>query len=238
MKKISTLLMVVLTAAFGLSVQAQSVDEILAKHFEVVGQEKLLNVESMTSEGKMNVMGIEAPFTQIMARGGKMRMEISIQGFTILQVFDGENGWSVNPMMGPEPVAMSGVEMAQMVSQADMDGPLYNYKEKGHTLELIGKEEFQGADVYKMRMTQKDGTEIYIFMDADAYVPLKMEVTVNVEGMEVTSTTEMGAYKEVDGMVIAHEVKTSTMGQAITIVLDKVEVNTEIPANAFAKPGK
>lgn len=219
------------------SLQAQTVDEILAKHFEVIGQEKLSKVQTMTSKGKLSMMGLDIPFNQYYTRKGQMRMDMTVQGMDIVQVVDGESGWMINPMMGPEPQNMDPMTLSQLKTQSDIDGPLVNYKDKGYTLELVGTEDYQGAEVYKLKVTQKDGTEIFMFIDTEAYVPLKMEVTVDANGQTITSVTELGGYKMVDGILLAHEVRTSAMGQSTAIILDEVVFGAPVDETMFKKPG-
>ncbi|HXG91475.1 MAG TPA: hypothetical protein VNN73_03785 [Blastocatellia bacterium] len=48
--------------------------------------------------------------------------------------------------------------MKDMQEQADIDGALVDYKEKGHTVELIGKEELESSPVYKLKPTLKTAT--------------------------------------------------------------------------------
>jgi outer membrane lipoprotein-sorting protein len=240
MKKFTLSLLTLALVVFSTALKAQSVDEILAKHFAAVGQDKLSQVETMRAEGMvvLAAMGIELPFTQYYAKGGKIRVESSIQGMTILQVIDGEKGWMINPMMGPEPQEMSELDLANMMLNSDVEGPFFNYKEKGHTVEFVGKDQFQGADVYKLKLTMKNGMEVTYFLDADAYLPLKTEAKVDAMGMSVTSTAILGDYKTVDGIMMAFSIESSAMGQSTVIKMNKVEFNVPVDQAMFKKPGK
>jgi outer membrane lipoprotein-sorting protein len=222
-----------------MSVQAQSVDEILAKHFETVGQSNLSNVQTMQTEGKIVVQGLEIPFTQKYKREGKFHMESSFQGMKMIQAFNGESGWQVNPLMGvSEPQDLSGMELKSALENADIDGPLYNYAAKGNRVELLGNDTFEGADVHKLKLTKSDGTEAIYFIDAENYVVLKTEVTMVVEGNSITSSATMGNYKEVDGILMAHSITTSAMGQNMSLILEKIQFGVEVDEAIFAKPTK
>lgn len=222
-----------------MSVQAQSVDEILEKHFETIGQSKLNNVQTIQTEGKIMIQGIEIPFDQKIKRGGKFYMESSFQGMKMVQAFNGDSGWQVNPLLGvTEPQDLTGMELKSALDNADIDGPLYNYAEKGNKVELIGNDTFEGADVHKLKLTKSDGTEATYFIDAENYVVLKTEVSMVVEGNTVTSSAIMGNYKEVDGVLMAHSITTSAMGQNMSLILDKVQFGVEVDDSIFAKPTK
>jgi outer membrane lipoprotein-sorting protein len=222
-----------------MSVQAQSVDEILAKHFETIGQSELSNVQTMQSEGKIVVQGLEIPFSQKYKRKGKFYMESSFQGMKMIQAFNGETGWQVNPLLGiTEPQDLAGLELKSALDNADVDGPLHNYASKGNSVELLGSDTFEGADVYKLKLTKSDGSEAVYFMDSENYVILKTEVTMVVEGNTVTSSSIMGNYKEVDGVMMAHSITTSAMGQNMNLIIDKIEFGVEVDDSIFAKPTK
>ena len=122
--------------------------------------------------GKMAVGPcMAAPFTMAKKRPGMMRMDFTIQGLTGTQAWDGKQGWSVMPFMGkkdPEPI--SGEDAKSFEDQADFDGPLMDWKTKGHTIELMGKEQVEGADCLKLKLTKKSGDVDYYFIDAETFL--------------------------------------------------------------------
>ena len=102
------------------------------------------------------------------------------------------------PMMGKkEPEVMGEDETKAAEEQADMDGPLMDYKEKGNKVELIGKEQVEGADAYKIKCTLKNGEERYIYLDAETYLDIKTEAKRTIRGSEVESESYLSDYKEV-----------------------------------------
>ena len=138
MKKLSITFIVSLI--FISSSFAQTVDEILAEYFAVSGQEKLLATTTFTTKGKIIQGQFEIPFTAFQKRPMKFRSEAEFQGMKIISAFDGEKGWSINPMMGSsDPQPMTKEQIDQMKIQADYDGMFYNYAEKGYTVEFTGK---------------------------------------------------------------------------------------------------
>ena len=46
-------------------------------------------------------------------------------------------------------------EAKEMADEADFDGPLMDWKTKGHTVELAGKEPVEGADALKLKLTRQ-----------------------------------------------------------------------------------
>ncbi len=90
-----------------------------------------------------------------------------------------------------------------MADQADIDGPLVDYKAKGHQVELVGKEKVEGSDAYKLKVTKKDGDVEYYFLDADSYLPVRVEGKRTIRGTEIEGESTLGDYKEAGRLPLA-----------------------------------
>jgi len=138
-----------------LPVFGQTVDEILAKNFAARGGlEKIRATQSYKMTGKMVVQGMELPFTLLSARPDLMRMDMTLQGKSMVQAYDGETAWMINPMAGGDAEKLPEDQTKSFREQGEFDGPLVDYKTKGHTVELIGKEEIEGTEAYKLKVTR------------------------------------------------------------------------------------
>lgn len=241
MKKV-TMLALALLCAFSLSAAEMTVDEILAKNTDAKGgMEKLRALNGARFVGKMSMGPMEAPFTMTKARPEKMRLEFTIQGMTGIQAYDGTTGWMVMPFMGKkDPEAMSGDMLKEVKEQADFDGPFIDYAKKGNKVELLGKEKIEGTDAYKLKLTQKDGSETIVFLDAESFLEIRMESKKMMQGQEIEGETTLGNYQEVGGMLfpfsIENKAKGMPGGQVITI--EKVELNPTVADDLFAMPKK
>ena len=112
---------------------------------------------------------------------------------TAVQAYDGKSGWSVAPFMGrTEPVAMSAEEAAQAVEQADIAGPLVDYKAKGHTVELVGPDKVDDRDAWKLKLTLKNGTVRQVYLDAASFLEVKTESKRTIRGVEVEVEGRLG----------------------------------------------
>ncbi len=171
-------------------ISAQDLEEILDTYFETIGQEKLLKMKTMQASGKAMMMGMENPFVSIAQRPDKIRVEVDIQGAKILQAYDGESAWMVNPLSGSaDPIDLTGPDADGMIESSDMDGLLWKYEEKGHQLELEGTEEVEGSEVFVLKMTKKNGNIDYYYMDAENYVVVQIKSKIMMEGSEIETET-------------------------------------------------
>jgi outer membrane lipoprotein-sorting protein len=230
-----------LGALFAIPASAQNLDEILARNLKAKGGvEKIKSVNTVRTTGTMTVgPGIEVPFVMEQKRPSSMRMEITFQGMTIVQAYDGKTGWMLNPMQGrKDPEPMPEDAMRQVDLQADIDGPLVDYKSKGTALELVGKEKIEGADAYKLKLTLKSGDTLFIYLDADQFLEVRMDAKMKIRGTDVESETTIGDYKDVGGMMIAHAMESAQKGapQKQKMTIKKVEMNVAIDDARFKMP--
>ena len=232
-----------LAGLIGSAAWAQTADEIIAKNIEAKGGlEKMKSVQGVRMSGKMMMGGgMEAPVIMELARPNKLRMEFTFQGMTGIQAFDGKTGWAVMPFMGKkDPEPMSADDLKQVEDQADIDGMLVDYKEKGHQVEYLGKGEVEGTPVHKLKVTKKSGDVVTLFLDADSYLEIKAEGKTKVRGQEMEGETSFGDYKEVGGLIFAHSIqskpKGAPEGQGMTISIEKVDINPDLPASRFEMP--
>lgn len=220
---------------------AQTVDELIKKNIDAHGgSQKLKAVKSAKSSGKITLQGLEIPMTVIQKRPGMARMDLTFQGKSMVQAYDGENGWKIDPFQGSsEPEKVAGDELKELQEQSDLDGALVDYKDKGHTVELIGKEDMEGTPVYKLKLTLKNGDVRHIYLDADNYLELKVTSKRKTPGGEIEVDTYLGNYKPLNGLVFPFSMESKVKGQTVSqFTIDKVELDVAIDDALFKMPAK
>jgi hypothetical protein len=218
-----------------------SADELIEKYIKAIGgKEKLEKVTSRRMTGKAVFgPGIESATTYESKRPNKVRIEFSFQGMTGTQAFDGQTGWSIMPFGGKtDPEKMSADQLKEVEDEADMDGPLVDYKKKGHQIEVVGKEDLEGSPAYKLKLTKKNGDVEHYFLDAEKYLPLKVSGKHKFQGTEMEMETILGDYKSVDGLMLAHSIqnRAAQSGPGMSFVVDKVEHNVSLSDDRFSMP--
>jgi outer membrane lipoprotein-sorting protein len=229
-------------AIFCLPAAAQTVDEVIAKTIAARGGlDKIKALQSVTFTGRIEIgQGMEAPFTLRVKRENQMRMEFTIQGMTATQAYDGKAGWQVMPFTGKtdaEPLA--GDELKDAEEQADLiEGPLVDYKKKGNTVELLGKEDLEGSPAYKLKVTLKNGDVITDYIDADSYLEVKENSKRSIRGTETEIEETIGDYKAVGGLMWPYALEQGAKGspQKQKIIIEKIELNTPLEDAMFKMP--
>lgn len=220
------------------TVSAQDLEEIIDKHHEVVGLQKILETETMIAKGKVVQMGTEFPMILYQARPNRFRMEAEIQGTKMIQAFDGETGWIVMPWTGSlEPQKLTEEQLKSMKQMGDMEGDFYNWKEKGYDVSYMGEDDMEGTPVHKIKVVKEEGDEFIYYIDAENYVILKTDATVNVQGTETKSSTYYSNFKPVQGMIMPHSMETEVNGQTQSqIVIEEVKLDEELEDSMFEMP--
>lgn len=217
---------------------SQTVDEILAEYFAVQGQEKLLATNTFTTKRKIIQGQFEIPFTSFQKRPMKFRSEAEFQGMKIVSAFDGETGWSINPMSGAtEPMPMTAEQVDRMKIQADYDGMFYNYKDKGYTVELLGTELVDDISTYALQLTRPSGDIITSYIDAENFVILKTKSKMKMQGVETEAETIFSNYKYIDDILIPFSLETKMNGETVMqMVFDEITYNTDLDDSIFEMP--
>ncbi len=224
----------------------QTVDDIIAKNIQAHGgMEKMKIVQTLRMTGKFDAGSFRAGFMQENKRPDKVREEQIIQGLAAVQAYDGKVGWQVNPFGGRRDAELlSQDDLKGLVIDADIDGPLVDYQQKGHKAELVGHDSVEGTDCFKIKLALKNGDVRYYFLDTDSFLELKIETQSNIRGTVQYSETYFGDYEEVKGRYYPFAFEGGAKGDTnrVKYSVDKVEINVPIEDSVFAmttaaKPG-
>lgn len=222
------------------SASALTIDELITKNIEARGGlEKLRAIKSLRETGKMQFDSITMAFTGTAKRPSMIRTEVSFQGLTAVTAYDGKVGWRIQPFRGrldPEKIPEDDVKSLQLA--ADIDGPLVDYKTKGHTVVYLGTEDVDGTDAHKIKVMLKNGDVRYIFLDPDYYLEIRWLDQSRIRGALEETETDLGNYEKIDGVFFPFSMeegpKGRPKGQKITI--EKVEINPELDDTIFHFP--
>jgi hypothetical protein len=234
---------IVLAAVSCLSVfcLAQTADELVNKNIQAKGGiDKIKAIHSVRITGKLNGGGgFTAAQTQENQRPNLVRETFSLQGMTAITAYDGTTGWQIQPFGGhKDPEFMGEDDLKDLLLDADFDGPLVDYKEKGNTVEFLGHDVVDGDDALRLKVTLKDGDIIYYYLDPDTFLEIRKEVQEFIRGSIRESVTEMGSYKPVAGVMYPYSISQGSKANpaAQTTTVEKIEVNIPLDQADFAVP--
>jgi hypothetical protein len=223
------------------TVAAQTVDEIVARHVDARGgRDALAAVRTVRMTGRATEgPGRQAIVRREIARPGRIRTEFVFQGTTGVWAWDGSAGWRVSPLDGRfVPEAMPAEEAAQVAEQADIDGPLVDWRAKGHAVELVGSELLAGGPAHRLKVTPKSGAVRHVWVEAATGLVVRTESTRRLRGREVVLETVLGDYRETAGVAFARSIETGVAGRPrrLRVDVESVEVNPALEESRFQMP--
>ena len=235
------MMVVAAVACLSIVTLGQTADELVNKNIQAKGgMGKIKAINSVRITGKLNGGGgFTAVVMQENQRPNLARDTFSLQGMTAITAYDGSAGWRIQPFGGhkdPEWIGEDG--MHGLVREADFDGPLVDYKEKGNTVEFLGHDIVDGDDALRLKVTLKNGDIVYYFLDPDTFLEIREEVQEFIRGSVRESVTEMGSYKPVNGVMYPFSVSQGSKENPAesTTSVEKIEVNVPIDPSDFAVP--
>ena len=214
-------------------------DDIINKNIDAVGGKDVLSkITSATFQGAANAMGNDYPITVIIVNGKGFKSTTSINDTDIIQCVTDTGGWMVNPMMGQTSAqAIPADQLKAMKAVLYIGGPLVDYKDKGYSAELAGREDVAGQSNYKVRLFDNQGTEVVYYINPQTYLVSKTVATAKMAGQVATIPSAFSAYKKTDiGYTMAYAVATTNMGYDITITYTAVEFNKDVDPTTFDMP--
>ncbi|HKQ98689.1 MAG TPA: hypothetical protein VJV75_12505 [Candidatus Polarisedimenticolia bacterium] len=220
-----------------------SAEEIVAKYVAARGGlKKIRSVQSLRESGRMTTgANRQAVVVRELKRPFKSRIEITSQGTTAVVASNGTKGWRMSPFEGDTaPVVLPAEAVQEAIEQADIEGPLVDWKAKGHRIELAGRETVGTHDAFKIKMTLKSGGTRYEYIDAKTFDRVRADSTRTLKGVPTRVTMTFDGYKKTAGLAFPRTVTVDIEGrpQTMRVMVDKVEVNPAIPDDRFEQaPG-
>ena len=167
------------------------------------------------------------------ANPDRMLQKVAVPGVgEILTGYDGEHGWSVNPMMGP--MLQEGKELAQARDDADFYLELRD-PAKYKSITTVEKTAFENRPCYKVSLLRADGTEDFDFYDVGTGLRAGSINTRESPMGRVTSTSVEGEYKKFGNVLQATTLTVKAMGIEQRVTISAIEYDN-VAASAFTPP--
>ena len=218
---------------------AQTADGIINNYFEKTGgADNWRSLQSIKMKATMNMQGMELTGNIYSKRPNKQRSEFEVMGQSVIQAYDGQDAWMINPFMGVSTAQAIPEEMAKSMKENDFESQFLDYAIKGNSVELVGTDTAGGREAFKIKLTKKNGDVEYHYFDKASCLPVMMKTTVS-EGPQKGTEAEVyfSEFRPVGKLVFPFTMETKTNGntlQKITFV--EIDVDVPIPDSLFIMP--
>src|SRR5881394_706943 len=221
-----------------------TVDELVAKNVAAKGgADAIRALQSVRFTGKMlvNEGQIQLAYVESKKRPAEVRSEVTLQGMTAIQAYDGEQGWKVSPFQGrKDPEKMSADDTKSLLEEAEIDGPLVDWKAKGSTVEYLGTEDVDGTLAHKLKVARKNGDVSFVYLDPDHFLEIRIVTQRMRHGAYEEVETDLGDYEKAGGVFVPTSIDSGRKGapDKQRIIIDKVEANVPVDDAKFHFPGQ
>ena len=222
--------------------KAPTLDELVAKNIEAKGgAEALRALQSLKSTGKLivNEGQLQFAFAETKKRPGEVRAEFMVQGMTAVQAYDGKEGWKISPFQGrKDPEKISTDDAKPLIEEAEIDGPLVDWKAKESTLEYLGREDVDGTSAYKIKVNRKNGDVNFVYLDPDHFLEIRILTQRVRQGAQEEVETDIGDYEKIGGVFIPFSFEAGRKGDPDKqkTVIEKAEANVPVDDAIFHFP--
>jgi hypothetical protein len=223
-------------------VHALTASELVAKNIEAKGGAAALqSVKSLRREGRLVVNSGQfvLDLRETKQRPESIRTEVSMQGLSQVQAYDGKEGWRIDPFGGrKDPERMPADDVREYAEDASIDGVLADAAAAGLPIEYLGTEDIDGTQAHKLKVTRKDGGVQYVYLDPDYFLEIRVESQHTVRGVKRTSVTEYGNYEKVGGVFWPLSIESGIKGEGDPAKFEyrTAVVNPEITPDYFSFP--
>jgi hypothetical protein len=225
-----------------ISLTQMTADQLVAKNVDAKGgRESLQALQSLKLTGKIliNQGQIAFGYAETRKRPNDVRTEVSLQGMTAVNAYDGTEGWKISPFQGrKDPEKMSADDVKALWEDSEIDGPLINWKEKGSKVEYLGTEDVDGTEAHKLKVTRKNGDVSFVYLDPEHFLEIRI-LTQRVEhGARVEIETDISDYEKVNGVFVPFSLESGRIGDPDKqkLILDKVDGNVPLDDSIFHFP--
>jgi len=234
-----------LLAAAAPPASAQTVDELVARHIEARGgYQKLKAIQTIKI-----TRTVATPFSDVRVIVYKKRPNLyrgeqgPVQAGAVLtaRAVNGDVAWDTGP--GGKVTARPAASAAETREiDGDFDGLLVDWKEKGHSVTLDGREKLASGETYKLKVKTKSGVERTLYLDAATCLERRQTGVLNLPGgRQFNAVIDFDNYREVGGVKFAHDINEERTGQepvqSLVTYTEKIELDVPMDDGLFAMPG-
>jgi hypothetical protein len=185
-----------------------TVDEVIDRNTKAMGGRQAIEaVHSVAIDLRIVDPGFAVDGSYRATRPGKMRIDVSVEGKHVFtEAFDGRRGWQWKGE-GTATIEESAKATAALRHGVELPGHLYGLHElrqRGHRIDLIGREKINGIDYYALRLMLDDGYVTTLYVDPKSWlIAYRRDVRplhVDIDPTPTTIEQRMSDFRQVAGV--------------------------------------
>ena len=206
---------------------------VIERHEAATGTKKDISSVRATGTISMPAQGITGTVEILSAPPNRMALKAVLGGIGTLESgFDGERGWTIDPIMGPSLLTGKQLDEARLDSAFEerfLDPARYK------SLTAAGIETFDGRKAHRIDAVDANGDKSAQYFDVETGLHAGSVSTRQTPMGAVEVTSILRDYRKADGLLQPHTLVQRMMGVEQVVTIDRLEFNV-VKADAFALP--
>ncbi len=216
---------------------------LLEKHLQARGgYEAWKAVETLRMIGQMSYTdGQTVPVMMEIRRPNLLRFEFQLSGQTIIQGYDGAQGWRlISDGLSRELEDLAPDQAKEFSRTADFDGPLMDWREKAYSLRYLGVVADGDAGGHLIEVTRPAGDRLNLFLSETQFLTRQEELFRIGATDSPHQSTVVDDYREVDGLQLPflYDINLHELGSRRQLVVESIELNVPLATARFQKPAQ
>jgi hypothetical protein len=221
-----------------------TVDQVIEQNTKAMGGRAAIEaVKSIEVELHIVDPGFEVYGKYRAARPGRMRIDVMAGGkYVYTEAFDGDRGWQWKGQ-GTAIEEESPKATAALRHGVELPGKLFGLHElrqRGHRIELAGRQAIDGIDYYVVRITLKDEYTTTLYVDPRNWLITRRRdvrpLHVDIDPTPTTIESRFSDFRKVDGVLFAFassDVDLATGKALETTKVRSIKVNPRFDHSIF-----
>src|SRR6266436_5765583 len=223
---------------FGCSRHPLTVDDVIERNTSAMGGRAAIEaIHSIEINLHITDPGFEVDGIYHAARPSRMRIDVQAGGKQVFtEAFDGQQGWQSHDQSEPEPASPKAA--AALRHGVELPGKLFGLhemKQRGHKIDLVGRETVDGIDYYVLRLTFGDGYTTSLYVDPQSWLITRRRdvrpLHVDVDPTPTTIEQRSSDFRDVAGVRFAFastEIDLKTGKELESSKISSVKVNPSL----------
>ena len=213
-----------------------TVDELMSKYVEAAGGAAAMKaVTSRVIKGSVDVVGVSRGGTfetYVVAPNKSLSVIQPAQAETVRVGYDGSVGW-IQTKTGVR--VLKGAELVSAQNDSDFY-TLLHLKDRYSKLTLAGKSKIGYREVYVIDMQPVSGAAERLFLDAQTYLPVRMNTMRLVQGVFVPVEVYYDDWRDAGGVKVPYVITHTYQKRTILMTVNEVKNNVPVDEKIFEKP--
>jgi hypothetical protein len=197
------------------------------------GRELLAKVRAVSAEGQIIALmrGDEGTYNRSLRRDGRLFVDITYSRSEERRILDGVKGYR---SVGRQVEEVFGLRYLAMVYQYNELNLPYGFLDGTYQVTELQKATFNGANVRVLRVTDRGGNELELFVNAKDYRIVKSTGFFIMGNQSTSLSTENSDFRFVDGILFPFRVVNYAGGNKISeITMTRYLINPSIEDSLF-----